>query len=87
MSFDPCNRLLKIHESIKIPTPKVGAHLGVCGFILTLSYTPGSMKWDSWASLLTCSFASLTLVTRLKLGLQQPTTRGGKKVKQPSMLK
>ncbi len=33
MSFDPCNRSLKIWESIGIPTPKVGAHLGVWGFI------------------------------------------------------
>jgi hypothetical protein len=29
MGFDPCNRSLKIWESIKTPTPKVGAHLGV----------------------------------------------------------
>jgi hypothetical protein len=29
MSFDPYNRSLKIQESIGIPTPKVGAHLGV----------------------------------------------------------
>jgi hypothetical protein len=33
MSFDPCNRLLKIRESIRTPTPKAGTLLGVCGFI------------------------------------------------------
>jgi hypothetical protein len=33
MSFDPRNRLLQIQKSIETPTPKVGAHLGVCGFI------------------------------------------------------
>jgi hypothetical protein len=33
MSFDPYNYLLKIRESIKTLIPKVGAHLGVCGFI------------------------------------------------------
>jgi hypothetical protein len=33
MSFDPCNRPLKIWESIETPTPKVGAHLGVWRFI------------------------------------------------------
>jgi len=33
MSFDPCNRPLKIWESIGMPIPKVGTHLGVCGFI------------------------------------------------------
>jgi len=35
MGFDPCNRSLKIWESIETPTPKVGAHLGVRGFILS----------------------------------------------------
>jgi hypothetical protein len=33
MNFDLYNHLLKIRESIKIPTPKVGVHLGVWGFI------------------------------------------------------
>ncbi len=33
MSFDPCNCPLKIQESIGTPTPKVGTHLGVWGFI------------------------------------------------------
>jgi len=33
MSFDPCNRPLKIWKSIRTPTPKVGAHLGGWGFI------------------------------------------------------
>ncbi len=33
MNFDPWNCSLKIRESIKILIPKVGAHLGVCGFI------------------------------------------------------
>jgi hypothetical protein len=62
MGFDPCNCSLKIWESIGTPTPKVGAHLGVWGFILshspTLFHTPGSMKCDSWASLLAHTFAS-----------------------------
>jgi hypothetical protein len=29
MCFDPCDRPLKIRESIETPTPKVGAHLGM----------------------------------------------------------
>jgi hypothetical protein len=33
MFFDLWNCLLKIWKSIKTPTPKVGAHLGVWGFI------------------------------------------------------
>jgi hypothetical protein len=33
MKFDLWNFSFKIWESIETPTPKVGAHLGVCGFI------------------------------------------------------
>jgi hypothetical protein len=55
MSFDLCNRLLKIWESIRNPTPKVGAHLGVWEFIpshfLKLSgawnVTPGLHSWPA----------------------------------------
>ncbi len=62
MSFDPYNCLLKIWKSIETLTPKMGAHLGVWGVhSLTLSYTHGSMKCDSWASFLACTFASLYL--------------------------
>jgi hypothetical protein len=39
MVFDPCNRLLKIQEFIGTSTPKVGAHLRVCGFIPSHSPT------------------------------------------------
>ncbi len=37
MGFDLCTHPLKIWESIGIPTPKVRAHLGVWGFILSHS--------------------------------------------------
>jgi len=33
LNFDLCNHSLKIRESNGTPTPKVGAHLGVWGFI------------------------------------------------------
>jgi hypothetical protein len=33
MGFDYCNHSMKIQGSIGTPTPKVGAHLGVWGFI------------------------------------------------------
>ncbi len=33
MGFRPCNVSLKIQEPIGTPTPKVGVHLGVWGFI------------------------------------------------------
>jgi hypothetical protein len=39
MSFDPWNHLFKIQESIMIPTPKVGGHLAVWGFIPSHSPT------------------------------------------------
>jgi len=39
MNFDPCNRALKIRESIKTPIPKVDVHLGVWGFIPSHSPT------------------------------------------------
>jgi hypothetical protein len=55
MNFDPCNRLLKIRESIGSPIPKVGAHLGVCQFIPSHSstllgawnVTPGLHSWPA----------------------------------------
>jgi hypothetical protein len=53
MSFDPCNRFLKIRESIGTPIPKVWTHLGVWGFIpLHSSTLPGA--WN-------VTFASLCL--------------------------
>ncbi len=33
MGFDPYNHSLNIQESIKTLAPKVGAHLGMWGFI------------------------------------------------------
>jgi hypothetical protein len=58
MSFDPCNRLLKNHESIETSTPKVGTHLGVWEFIpWTFLH---SWKHETWlpSSLLARTFAS-----------------------------
>jgi hypothetical protein len=46
MSFDSSNRFQKIHESIRIPTPKVGVHLGVCGFIP--SHPPTFLELWMW---------------------------------------
>jgi hypothetical protein len=55
MSFDSWNFLLKIQESIRIPILKMGAHLGVCGFIPshfptfsgTWNMTPGLHFWPT----------------------------------------
>jgi hypothetical protein len=57
----PWNCSLKIQESIRTPTPKMGGHLGVWRFIPSHSpalHTPGSMKCDSWASFLASTFIS-----------------------------
>jgi hypothetical protein len=59
MGFDPYNFSLEIQKFIRTPTPKEGAHLGVWGVhSFTLSYTLGSMKCNSRASLLARTFAS-----------------------------
>jgi hypothetical protein len=55
MSFDLCNYLLKTWDSIKTPTPKVGAHLRMWGFIPSHSptlprawnVTPGLHSWPA----------------------------------------
>jgi hypothetical protein len=59
MNFHPCDRPLKIQESVETPIPQMGAHFRVWGFIPShFSYTPGSMKCDSQASFLAYTFAS-----------------------------
>jgi hypothetical protein len=73
MGFDPCNHFLKIQESIKTPTPKVGAHLGVWGFIPSHSptfpgawnVTPGLPSWRT-------PLQALALVVSPRLRLWQP---------------
>jgi hypothetical protein len=46
MNFNPCNHLLEIQKSIKTPPPKMGAHLGVWGFIPSHFPTLWNMKCD-----------------------------------------
>jgi hypothetical protein len=60
MGFDSYNRPLNIWESNGTPTPKMGIHLGVQVFILTLSHTP---FWHA-------PLQVLPLVARLRLGLR-----------------
>jgi hypothetical protein len=71
MSFDPCNCPLKNRKSIGTPTSKVGAHLGVWGFIPShFSTLPGAwnvtLELHSWPAPL----QTLILVVSLKLGLR-----------------
>jgi hypothetical protein len=70
MSFDPWNRPVKIRESIRAPTPKVGVHLGMWGFILSHSPTlPGAwnviFELHSWPA----PSQALALVTSPRLRL------------------
>jgi hypothetical protein len=58
MGFDPCNCSLKIRKSIGTLNSQNGSSLGnVKVHSLTLSYTPGSMRCDSWAFLLAHTLA------------------------------
>jgi hypothetical protein len=72
MSFDPCNRFLKIWESIGTPIPKVRVPLEMWGFIPSHSFcTLESMKCASRASLLARTLASPCLGRSPRLGLRQ----------------
>jgi hypothetical protein len=71
MSFDPCNCPLKIWKSIGTPTPKVGVHLGMWGFISSHFPTlPGAWnatpRFHSWPAPL----PTLALVMSLRLRLR-----------------
>jgi hypothetical protein len=55
MGFDPCNHSLKIRDSNSQNWSSLGS---VRVHSLTLSYTPGSIRCDSWASLLACTLTS-----------------------------
>jgi hypothetical protein len=57
MSFDPYNHPLKIRESIETPTPKMGVHLGMRGFLHILLHSHEHEMWLS-GSLLARTFAS-----------------------------
>jgi hypothetical protein len=49
MGFDLSNHFPKIRESIEIPIPKVGAHLGVWRFIPSHFLTlPHSQEHEMW---------------------------------------
>jgi hypothetical protein len=71
MSVYLYNRPLKIWESMGIPTPKVGVHLGVWGFILSHSPTlPWTWNVTLWLHSWPTPLQTLAFVTTLALGLQ-----------------
>jgi hypothetical protein len=71
IGFDLCNHSLKIQESIGTLIPKMGAHLGMWGFIPShfptfigaWNVTPGLPSWPA-------PLQTLTLVVNLRLRLQ-----------------
>jgi hypothetical protein len=71
MGFYPCNHSLKIWESIRTLTPKVGAQLGVWRFIPSHSFTL-PRAWDVTPRLpsLPAPLQAFTLVTSLRLRLR-----------------
>jgi hypothetical protein len=71
MSFDPFNCFLKIQKSIGTPIPKVGAHLGVCGFIPSHSPTLGNMNYDPRLHFWPAPLQAIALVMSLRLRLWQ----------------
>jgi hypothetical protein len=71
MGFDAYNRTLKIQESIGTPTPKVGAHLGVWGFIPSHSPTfPGAWNVTLGLPFWPTTLQTLALVVNPRLGLR-----------------
>jgi hypothetical protein len=70
MNFDPCNRPLKIWKSIETPTPKVGIHLGVWGFIPS-HFPTFSRAWNVIPELhfWPAPLPTLALVANPRLGL------------------
>jgi hypothetical protein len=62
MGFDPWNYFLKIWDSIETLIPKVGSHLGVWVFIITLSHNLGLPFWLA-------PLQALAFVTSPRLGL------------------
>ncbi len=72
LNFDLSNYFLKNKKSIEIPTPKVRAHLGVCGFIP--SHYPTLLR--VWMWLPSCILSlhlsmPLALLVSLRLGSWQ----------------
>jgi hypothetical protein len=78
MSFDPYNYPLKIWESIGTPTPKVGIHLGVWGFIPSHSFAfTGVWKCDSWVHSWPAPLWTVALVVNRKLRLRHQDSQVG----------
>jgi hypothetical protein len=72
MSFDPWNFSLKIRKFIRTPTPKMEAHLGMCGFIPSHSHAL-SRTWNMTPELHSrfAPLQALVLVTSPRLRSQQ----------------
>jgi hypothetical protein len=69
--FSPYNRAMKIRESIGTPTPNMGVHLRMWGFIPSLSSAlPGACNVPPGVPSWLATLQNLALVTSPRLGLQ-----------------
>jgi hypothetical protein len=79
MNFDLSNHFIKIQNSIRNPTLKVGIRLGVCGFIPSHSF---ALSWgcecDSQVALLACTFSCPCLgrEPKVKAVINKPKPNG-----------
>jgi len=72
MGFDPYNRSVKVQKSIGTPTPKVGVHLGLWGFLPSHFPTlPGAWNVTFELPFWHAPLQALALVANLSLGLRQ----------------
>jgi hypothetical protein len=71
MSFDPSNHFLKIWDLIGIPTPKMGVHLGLCGFIPSQFFT-FSKVWMWILGCIICPHLSMPLLSSWAQGVVTP---------------
>jgi hypothetical protein len=71
MGFDPCNRPLKIRESIWDSNTQNENSLGSARVhALTLFCIPRNTRCESWVSFLAITLQTLALVTNPRLGLR-----------------
>ncbi len=73
MSFDPLKLFFESSGIHLDSNFKVGAHLGVCGLILSFFYTFMNMKCGFWASLLAHTFTSPCFGHEPKARVMTPT--------------
>jgi len=78
LGFDPCNHSLNIQESMGTPTPNMGVHLGVWGFIPSHSFAlPGHENTTIGLSLGSHPCKPFALVASPRLRLRHSNSQHG----------